>query len=113
MHELGILYHVVEQVTRIAAQNRLSRVDTLVLQVGELSGVIPRYLEACYPAAVDGTLLEDTKLKIETLAANGRCRACGNVFGITEHGKYCPQCGGGEYEVLGGREFFIKEIVAC
>lgn len=113
MHELGILYHVVEQVTRIAAQNRLSRVDTLVLQVGELSGIVPRYLEACYPAAADGTLLESAKLKIETLAANGRCRACGKVFGITEHGKHCPQCGSGEYEVLGGREFFIKEIVAC
>ena len=113
MHELGILYHVVEQVSRIAEQNRLTQIDTLVLQVGERSGVIPRYLEACYPAAVDGTMLQNTKLKIETLPANGRCRACGKVFGLTEHGETCPQCGVRDYESLGGREFFIKEIVAC
>lgn len=112
MHELGILYHVVEQVSRIAEQNRLTQIDTLVLQVGELSGVVPRYLEACYPAAADGTMLQNTKLKIETLPANGRCRACGKVFGLTEHAKTCPQCGSGDHEILGGREFFIKEIIA-
>lgn len=113
MHELGILYHVVEQVSRIAEQNSLTHIDTLVLQVGELSGVIPRYLEACYPAAADGTMLQNTKLKIETLPANGRCRACGKVFGITANEKTCPQCGSRDYDVLGGRDFFIKEIIAC
>ncbi len=36
---------------------RVTQIDTLVLQTGELSSIIPRYVEQCFPAAVDGTLL--------------------------------------------------------
>lgn len=112
MHELSILRHVVEQVTRIAAQNHVREIDALVLQVGEFSPVIPRYLEKCYPVAVAGTMLQNARLQIEVLPANGRCAGCGGVFPITRHGGLCPHCGGAGYEVLDGREFFIKEIVA-
>lgn len=110
MHELGILYHVVEQVVSVAKANRLTRVERLVLQVGEMSGVIPRFLTACYPAAADGTLLENTELQIETVQARGRCRACGQEFALVEHRRTCPQCASREHEILSGREFMIKEI---
>lgn len=79
MHELGIMYKVVETVLGVAQRDSLSKIDTLVLQIGELSPVVPRYIRACYPAAVDGTMMENTKLEIE---------------------------------ILKGREFNIKEIVA-
>lgn len=81
MHELGIMYHIVEQVLKVVETNQLTEVEAIVLQVGELSSVVPRYLHACFPAAVDGTVLEHTKLEIETLAGNGEfnlkeIRAC-------------------------------------
>ncbi|MGF7012048.1 hydrogenase nickel incorporation protein HypA/HybF [Lachnospiraceae bacterium PF1-22] len=113
MHELGIMYHIVKQVLRVVEDNQLEEVEAIVLQVGELSSVIPRYLKACYPAAVDGTLLEATKLEIEELPANGICQACGKVYALTEHGGKCPVCQATEHEVLSGREFFLKEIRAC
>ena len=112
MHELGILYHVVEQVTRIAAQNHVREIDTLVLQVGEFSPVIPRYLEKCYPVATEGSMLQNAKLQIEVLPANARCTGCGGVFPVTQHAGVCPHCGSADCEVLGGREFLIKEIAA-
>lgn len=74
MHELGILMEVIQSVESFAKQNSVTKVETLVLQVGELSSIIPRYIEACYPAAVDGTMLQDTKLKIEILPGNGICK---------------------------------------
>lgn len=79
MHELGIMYHIVEQVLKVVDINQLSEVEAIVLQVGEMSSVVPRYLHACYPAAVDGTTLKNTKLEVE---------------------------------IIGGREFFLKEIRA-
>lgn len=79
MHELGIMFNIVRSVEGIAVKNQVSKIDTLVLQVGEESPVVPHYLEACYPAAVDGTMLEETKLRIE---------------------------------IVPGKEFIIKEIVA-
>jgi hydrogenase nickel incorporation protein HypA/HybF len=113
MHELGIMFQVVRTVEGIARQNGLAKIDTLVLQVGEIAPVVPHYIEACYPAAVDGTLLQETKLKIEIIPANARCKACGQVFNLLQHRRACPRCAGADWELLSGKEFSIKEIVAC
>lgn len=112
MHELGIMYHVVEQVMGVVETNQLSEVEAIVLQVGELSSVVPRYLHACFPAAVDGTMLENTKLEVEILTANGICSSCGNVYPLLEHSKVCPKCQSEEYERISGGEFYLKEIRA-
>lgn len=113
MHELGIVIEIVNMVENIAKEQGLATIDTLVLQIGELSTVVPAYIEACYPAAVDGTIMEQTKLNIEILPGNGRCKDCCKVFNLLEHKRICPQCGGSAWELLGGKEFLIKEIIAC
>lgn len=113
MHELGIMINVVNSIEKIAAENGVTKVETLVLQVGELSPVVPHYLEAVYPAAVDGTLLQNTKLVIEVIPGNALCKHCGSVFNLTTHKKTCPDCGGSEWELVSGMEFLIKEIIAC
>lgn len=113
MHELGIMYHVVEQVLRVIETNQLSEVEAIVLQVGEFSSVVPRYLHACFPPAVDGTVLENTKLEIETLTANGICKACKKVYPLMQHSKVCPECQSKDYEMISGTEFYLKEIRAC
>ncbi|MCX7694423.1 MAG: hydrogenase maturation nickel metallochaperone HypA [Caloramator sp.] len=112
MHELGVIIEVVKYVEDFAKKNKLTKIDTLVLQIGELSAMIPRYIEACYPAAVDGTMLQDTKLKIEILPANAICKECSNVFNVIQNDKVCPNCKSEVWELLCGKEFMIKEIVA-
>ncbi|MFQ3546788.1 MAG: hydrogenase maturation nickel metallochaperone HypA [Termitinemataceae bacterium] len=113
MHELGIIMNVVETVEDIARQNGLSTVQTLVLQVGELSPVIPHYIQECYPAAVDGTLLQETELKIEIIPAEGICKECSEHFTILPNKGRCPHCGSNQWHLLRGKEFLIKEILAC
>lgn len=112
LHELGIMINVVRSVENFAKENGITVIDTLVLQVGELSPVIPRFIEACYPAAKDGTMLENTKLEIEILPGNAICKRCEKVFNLIKCKSECPDCGSREWEPLGGREFLIKEIVA-
>jgi hydrogenase nickel incorporation protein HypA/HybF len=113
LHELGIMFNVIRTVETFAQQNGVEKIDTLVLLVGELSPVVPHYLEACYPAAVDGTLLQETKLRIEIMPGNALCKPCNLVFNLLENHKVCPQCGMAEWEILSGQEFMIKEILAC
>ena len=113
MHELGVVFDIIKTVENIAKINGLTKIDTLVLQIGELSSMVPKYIEACYPAAVDGTLLHNTKLKIEVLPGNGKCKKCNKVFNLIEHNSKCPNCKSGDWELLSGKEFMIKEIVAC
>ena len=113
MHELSIMYHIVDQVLSVAEENQITEVESIVLQVGELASVIPRYLHACFPAAVDGTILENTRLEIELLKANGICKNCGKVYPLLENSNICPECKSEGFEIISGRGFFLKEIRAC
>lgn len=113
MHELGVVIEVIKTVANFAEKNKVTKIEKLVLQIGELSSMIPRYIEACYPAAVEGTLLQDTKLEIEILPGNAICHKCNKVFKLIESKSKCPHCGVKDFEILCGKEFMIKEIVAC
>jgi len=113
LHELGVVINVIENVEDFAKKNGVTKIEKLVLQIGELSSMIPKYIQACYPAAVDGTSLQDTKLEIEILPGNALCKECNKVFNLIENSGKCPNCESKDFEVLSGREFMIKEIVAC
>lgn len=113
MHEVGVLMEVVKTVQDFAKKNGVTKIESLVLQIGELSSMIPRYIETCYPAAVEGTLLQDTELKIEILPGNGICKKCNKVFNLVENNRKCPKCKSEDWEILCGKEFMIKEIRAC
>jgi len=112
MHELGILYNIIEQILEVVNEHSLSEVEAIVLTVGENSGVIPSYLHACFPAAVDGTILEKTLLEVNMITTNGVCNECGKVFAVNAEKGICPKCKNTAFEVISGEEFMIKEIRA-
>jgi len=110
MHELGIVIEIVRVVDELAKEQGITAVDSIILQIGELSPVVPRFVEECFPAAVDGTFMKDTKLEIEIMPGNGICKACSTVFNVLESSGKCPKCGSKDFDVLSGRDFYIKEI---
>lgn len=113
MHELGVVIEVVKTVEKFAKENKVTKIDKIVLQIGELSSMIPVYIEACYPAAVDGTTMEQTKLELEILPGNAICKECNKVFNIIQGKGRCLNCGSKDFEIISGKEFMIKEILAC
>lgn len=113
MHEIGVLFEVVKSVERFAHDNEVEKIQTLVLQIGELSSMIPKYMHTLYPAAIEGTILQGSTLEIEVLPANALCQDCKKAFRLLEHQGVCPSCRSKNNEILSGKEFFIKEIVAC
>ncbi len=111
MHELNVLMAVADQVEQIATQNNLRFVDAVVLEVGELSSIVPMFLTEYYPLAVEKKpLLKDSKLKIEMVPGNARCLNCGTEFNVIKNNGYCPECHSFEKEIISGRDFVIKEI---
>jgi len=110
MHELGIVINIVEQVEEYAKENQINIIDTLVLEIGELSGVVPRYIEYVYPVAVEKTLLKDTKLQIIEIPGKAHCEDCHIIFNVTNN-QTCPRCQSDHYKLVSGHEFNIKEIV--
>ena len=62
MHEIGVVRAMVKTVTDYAAANQIDEISEIVADCGELSLVIPEYVEELYPPVVKGTPLENTKL---------------------------------------------------
>ncbi len=113
MHEVGIISSMLRTVERIMAEEKLTRVDKIVLQVGELSGVVPHYMEECYPAAVYKTKFQDTKMEMEVIPGLVLCEQCGERFNAYQFDLSCPVCGNRQtLTPLSGRELTIKEIIA-
>jgi hydrogenase nickel incorporation protein HypA/HybF len=114
MHELGIVFHIIETVEDVGKENHLSTVSEVTLEVGEVSGILDNYLQNCWRWAADRSeLLSGSKLVIESIPAVTFCEHCGQTYGTLAHGKTCPHCGSGETYLLAGNECNIKQIEAC
>lgn len=94
-----------------AAENQITEISEIVLQIGELSMIVPEYVDEVYPLVVKGTMLEHTKLKMEMIPGMAECNECDEIFNVVEQKGYCPNCGSFEKTVLSGRDFVIKEIL--
>ena len=113
MHELGTVIYVIEQVEKIAAENKLTSVNSITLQVGEVSAIIPAYLADFWKfARKRSELLKETELKIETLQAITFCQDCGKTYPTMKYAKQCPYCKSYNTFLITGNEYIIKEIEA-
>lgn len=112
MHELGIVIEIVKQVEEFSLAQNVKEIDKLVLQIGELSGIVPHYIEEVYPIAVEKTSLRNTKLEIEILPGIGSCKSCGFTYNLFQNNNICPLCDSNQYEIISGTDFMIKEIHA-
>ena len=112
MHELGIVFEIQKRVTAVAEENglALSDIAQVVVEVGEASTIVPRYLKECWPAATDGTEMESAELVVELIVARVQCKKCQTVYEYLKNDKKCPNCGAWECVMVSGQEFNIKEI---
>ena len=113
MHELGTIYYVIDTVEKLMVENQLSKVGSITLQVGEVSGIIPEYLTEFWEYARAKTEhFKETELKIEKLDAVTFCQDCKQTYPTMTYGKECPYCHSGSTFLITGNEYVIKEIEA-
>ena len=113
MHELGLCDALLRTVRDIAKKEELTHVESVTLELGELSGVVPRYMADCWEAVIDGTEYAGTKLVIETVPGIASCMDCDREFRIDMESMRCPFCGSHSLTPVSGREMTLKEIKAC
>ncbi len=112
MHELSILEEVIRIVDELSEEQNIDKVKVIVLQIGELSEVVPRFLTEYFPIVTDDKpRFEDTKIEVETIIATAKCHDCGTVFNVVENEGYCPKCRSYDKDLVCGQEFLIKEIM--
>ena len=113
MHELGIVFHVIDTIEDIAKEQELECVKSVTIEVGEVSTVIPEYLIDCWKWAVKkNELMKESELKYEPIEAITYCEDCQKTYRTVDYGKTCPHCGSENTYLAVGNEVQIKEIEA-
>ncbi|MBI4665438.1 MAG: hydrogenase maturation nickel metallochaperone HypA [Nitrospinae bacterium] len=93
-----------------AREKNASRILSVTVEVGELSGVMPDALAFCYEAAVKGSLAEGSQLVIEKIAAKAQCPDCGLSFAPENRIFICPKCEGLSAAMVAGEELAVRQM---
>ena len=98
MHELGVVFHIIDDLKAVASDNDVSSISKVTIELGEVSGVVEEYLTDCWKWAC----------KKEELVKD--CEDCGETYETVKYAKVCPNCGSKHTYLIQGNEFNIKQI---
>ena len=113
MHEVGTVLYVIRAVEQVCAENDLTEVSSVTLEIGQVSGILPDYLADCWKWAVTRSEhMKTAELKVEEIPAVTRCSDCGEEYETVRYAKICPRCGSANTWLIQGNEYNIKEIEA-
>ena len=111
MHELGVVFHIMDSLEEVARENDITQIQSVTIEVGEESAVIPDYHTDSWAWAMQKKpYLTDCEMKVEILPAVTWCDNCKSEYGTVQHGRICPSCGSERTWLLKGNELNIKEI---
>ena len=113
MHELGTVVYIIDTVEKICKEQNLSRVESITVEIGEVSAIIPEYIVDYFNwSKAKSKFLKDCEMIVENLPAVTYCQDCKQTYPTVEYGKECPYCHSGNTFLVTGNEYNIKQIVA-
>jgi hydrogenase nickel incorporation protein HypA/HybF len=111
MHEVSIALNLLDIVAEECRKNCGSTIELINLRIGRASGIMTDALLFAFDAVKEGSVAEKARLNIEEVPVSGHCRECGGDFEVgEEYVLCCPRCGGGSFEITGGRELDIIDM---
>ena len=114
MHEMSTVMYAIKLVNEACEQNGLTKVASVTMQIGEVSGIMPDYIKDFWKYAVrKEKYLKDAELVIEPIKAITRCGDCGELYETVKYAKICPKCKSENTWLETGNEYNVKEICAC
>jgi hydrogenase nickel incorporation protein HypA/HybF len=113
MHETAIVEGLMRILEQQAARHGAARILRVQLKVGRLRAVEPQQLQACFEMFADGTIAAGATLEIDAVPVRARCKGCAAEFEVPRYRFECPDCGGGDVEVIQGQELYIESFDAA
>ncbi len=110
MHEMSLMQGVLDILKDNARSAGFSKVKTVWLEIGALSGVDPHAMTFCFDVVMKNTLAEDARLEIIDQPGMAWCMKCGKSVVICARYDPCPDCGSFQLQVTGGTEMRVKEL---
>ena len=120
MHEAAIAQSVVKIVLEEAGKQNAQRVESVEIEVGELSFIGVDQVRFWVESSFEGTVAEKAKLIFDTVKARIVCHQCefeGDLtveedpaFHLRLPKFSCPKCQSSKIEITQGRDAFIRRI---
>jgi len=110
MHEMSIAIGIVDIVVESARQDHATHVEQVALEIGQLSGILPDFLQVCTEAAARGTVAEGTNWDIRIIPGRAQCLECHASFDFPAFMTPCPQCGSYTVRPIQGTEMKVVSI---
>lgn len=112
MHELSYVLNFLEAAEEeLQTRNIQEPVREIAVEVGEMTGIVPAYLERYFPDAKKGTRFENASLNITFIPAEIACETCNTAYHPEPENRYaCPNCQSKNGKIIRGRECNLKEI---
>lgn len=110
MHELSIAQGIVDIVHQYVPNGEGAPVKSVLVKIGEQSGVVPESLKFCFAAITADTSLGGANLQIERVPVTIECKTCKKIFTTDSGFTICSMCGGSDTEVMSGTELQVVEI---
>ncbi|GHU96303.1 putative hydrogenase nickel incorporation protein HypA 1 [Deltaproteobacteria bacterium] len=114
MHEISLVQSLLCMAEEEIFRRNCARLLMARVEYGALSGVVPKALQFCFDAMIQGTQHEGARLELACLPLRLRCPFCGRVFGGQDQDALhlpCPGCG----ELFGhiveqGKELILSRL---
>lgn len=110
MHEMAIAEGILDIVVKTAANHGASKVTSVKVLAGELTGVVPEALEFGFSALAQGTIADGACLSICMVPLIGRCRDCGHESRVANYRFVCANCSSYGVEIVSGRELKVESV---
>ena len=111
MHEMSYMIKFINMAEEAAAEHPEAKISSISVKVGEMTGVLPEYLEKYFPEAAAGTGCEGASLYVDYVPVRVRCKGCGSEYHPSKDNDYrCPGCKSIDAEYLCGRELSLESI---
>ena len=110
MHELSIITSIVDIASEHVRKAHAQRVESIELEIGELSGVEWTALDFAWEVGVQRSVLEQAERQINRIEGRAKCADCGKEFTMKALFDPCPACGSFFNEILSGKELRVKAL---
>jgi hydrogenase nickel incorporation protein HypA/HybF len=124
MHEFVAAEEILNVALRVAKEKGATKILEINVEAGELTFLNQENLSLAFETLSQGTIAEKAKLKVEVKPCQISCHRCGyegdaHYTGPERHDDLglaklialtCPKCGGKDTEVVGGTDYFVRDI---
>jgi hydrogenase nickel incorporation protein HypA/HybF len=119
MHEFAFAYNIFKVAEATAVKYNAKKITEVMLEIGELTLIVPELLQRSFEMATKGSIAEGAKLNIQITPGKIRCRECSKISAVslTRESQLtglqlfkCSNCGSNNTEIIEGKKANVKNI---